>query len=70
MMDEDTVRRFKELVSDAHWELSYVSFCKKLGWLEDSYAQEKFKAFQDLNRTLNAFDAKTLAKLIGERVPC
>jgi len=51
-------------VQGFHWKADSVKFCKVLGLEADEYADQKYRAFQELVERLNEFDAEMLAKMI------
>ena len=61
---ETTAQSFLEGIQGFHWKTDYVKFCKVLGLEANDYADQKYRAFQELVERLNEFDAETLAKMI------
>ncbi len=60
------IQQLKEKVSSVAWNENFHQLCQRLGWNpKHAYAQEKFKAFQELAAQLNKFDTSTLAQIIG-----
>jgi hypothetical protein len=65
LMPETLRNQFKgEGIQAFHWRVDYVKFCEVLGLEADEYADQKYRAFQELVERLNEFDAETLAKMI------
>ena len=61
---EMTAQSFLEGIQGFHWKADYVRFCELLGLEANDYADQKYRAFQELVERLNEFDAETLAKMI------
>ena len=61
---ELTAQSFLEGIQRFHWKADYVKFCELLGLEANEYADQKYRAFQELVERLNEFDAETLAKMI------
>jgi hypothetical protein len=59
-----TAQSFLEGIQGFHWKADYVKFCEVLGLEADEYADQKYRAFQELVERLNEFDAETLAKMM------
>ncbi|MCI0490791.1 MAG: hypothetical protein L0229_29715 [Blastocatellia bacterium] len=60
------IQQLKEKVSSLAWNENFYQLCRRMGWNpEHAYAQEKFKAFQELAAQLNKFDSETLALILG-----
>jgi hypothetical protein len=60
---------FLEGIQGFHWKADYVKFCEVLGLEADEYADQKYRAFQELVERLNEFDAEALAKMIESGKP-
>ena len=60
-----TLKELKTLIGNAHWDLNYAEFCRRAGFEEDSYAEEKWEQWQELARSLAAFDAATLSRIVA-----
>jgi hypothetical protein len=61
---EVITQSFIDGVQGFHWKADFVKFCQVLGLDADDYADQKYRAFQELVERLNEFDAETLAKMI------
>jgi len=61
---ELTAQSFVEGIQGFHWKADYVNFCEVLGLEADEYADQKYRAFQELVERLNEFDAETLARMV------
>jgi hypothetical protein len=60
---EVTAQSFLEGIQGFHWKADYVKFCEVLGLEADEYADQKYRAFQELVERLNEFDAEALSKM-------
>lgn len=58
------VADFKTAVGNAHWDINYEEFCRRAGFAQDSYAEEKWRQWVALAFALNAFDTSTLERII------
>ena len=61
---EMTAQSFLEGIQGFHWKADYVKFCEVLEIEADNYADQKYRAFQELVERLNEFDTEALAKMI------
>jgi hypothetical protein len=61
---ELTAQSFVEGIQGFHWKAGYVEFCEVLGLDPGDYADQKYRAFQELVERLNEFDIEALAKMI------
>jgi len=61
---ELTAQFFLEGIQGFHWKADYVKFCEVLEIEADNYADQKYRAFQELVERLNEFDSEALAKMI------
>jgi hypothetical protein len=61
---EAIAQSFVEGIQGFHWKADFIKFCEVLGLEADDYADQKYRAFQELVERLNDFDAETLAKMI------
>jgi DNA-binding ferritin-like protein len=61
---EATAQAFVEGIQAFHWRVDYVKFCEVLRLEADEYADQKYRAFQELVERLNEFDAEALAKMM------
>jgi hypothetical protein len=61
---EVTAQSFLEGIQAFHWKADFVKFCQVLGLDADDYADQKYRAFQELVERLNEFDVEALAKMI------
>ncbi len=61
---EAIAQSFTEGIQGFHWKIDFVRFCQVLGLEADDYADQKYRAFQELVERLNDFDSETLAKMI------
>ena len=60
------IQELKEKVASVAWNENFHQLCERMGWKpEHSYAQEKFRSFQELAAQLNKFDTQTLALILG-----
>ncbi len=64
---EVTAQSFVEGIQAFHWRADYVKFCEVLGLEADEYADQKYRAFQELVERLNEFDVEVLGKMIERR---
>ena len=62
--EEATAQSFVEGIQAFHWKADFVKFCQVLELDADDYADQKYRAFQELVERLNEFDTETLAKMI------
>jgi hypothetical protein len=60
-----TAGQFSAALQSAAWRMNLVTFCAVLDWEQDSYAEQKFREFQDLANALARFDDHTLSTLIA-----
>lgn len=66
MMDTDTIKQLQQVIGKAAWKLDLWRFAEALGSDADhDYTKDKFRALQALSKALGAFDAETLAKIVG-----
>ena len=56
----------KQAILNAHWDINFTEFCRRAGFSEDDYAEDKWLEWQRLAGALNSFDDATLARLAGE----
>jgi hypothetical protein len=61
---EIIAQSFIDGVQGFHWKADFVKFCSVLGLEANDYADQKYRAFQELAERLNEFDAETLAAII------
>jgi hypothetical protein len=61
---EIIAQSFIDGVQGFHWKADFVKFCEVLGLEANDYADQKYRAFQELAERLNEFDAQTLAVII------
>jgi hypothetical protein len=61
---EVIAQSFIDGVQGFHWKADYVKFCQVLGIEANDYADQKYRAFQELVERLNEFDSEALAKMI------
>jgi hypothetical protein len=61
---ELAAQSFLEGIQGFHWKADYVKFCEVLEIEADNYADQKYRAFQELVERLNEFDTEALAKMI------
>jgi hypothetical protein len=66
---ELTAQTFVEGIQAFHWKADYVKFCEVLGLEADEYADQKYRAFQELIERLNEFDSEALGKMIESGKP-
>ncbi len=59
-----TAQSFLEGIQGFHWKADYVKFCEVLELESDEYADQKYRAFQELVERLNEFDAEALGKMM------
>lgn len=52
-------------IANAYWDINFEEFCKRAGFTQDSYAEEKWVKWQALADSLNAFDTNTLGRIVG-----
>jgi len=65
-----TTNDFKTRIATAAWNWNIWQFCEALGFdPEKDYAKDKYLKFQELAEALNAFDARTLDKIIEAGAP-
>lgn len=60
-----TFKEWIQAVLDTHWAINYEEFCRRAGFRQDSYAEEKWTQWQVIAASLNAFDSNTLSKIVG-----
>lgn len=61
---EMTAQSFVEGIQAFHWKADFVKFCEVLDIEASDYADQKYRAFQELVERLNEFDSQTLDKMI------
>jgi hypothetical protein len=61
---ETLAQSFVEGIQAFHWKTDFVRFCESLNLTADDYADQKYRAFQELVERLNEFDSEALAKMI------
>lgn len=61
---EIIIQSFIDGVQGFHWKGDFVKFCEVLGLEANEYADQKYRAFQELAERLNEFDAETLAAIV------
>ena len=61
---ELAAQSFLEGIQGFHWKADYVKFCEVLEIEADNYADQKYRAFQELVERLNEFDTEALAKML------
>jgi hypothetical protein len=66
---EVAAQSFLEGIQGFHWKADYVKFCEVLGLEANQYADQKYRAFQELLERLNEFDVEALAKMIESAKP-
>jgi hypothetical protein len=66
---EVAAQSFLEGIQGFHWKADYVKFCEVLGLEANQYADQKYRAFQELLERLNEFDVEALAKMIESGKP-
>ena len=66
---EVAAQSFLEGIQGFHWKADYVTFCEVLGLEANQYADQKYRAFQELLERLNEFDVEALAKMIESGKP-
>lgn len=65
-MQASEVKQLQQAVSTAAWKLDLWRFAEALGSDADhDYTRRKFGELQALNKALGAFDAETLARIVG-----
>lgn len=61
---EIIAQSFLDGIQGFHWKADFVKFCEILELDADNYAEQKYRAFQELVECLNEFDPEVLAKMI------
>lgn len=61
---ETLAKSFVEGIQAFHWKADFVKFCEVLALDADDYADQKYRAFQELVERLNEFETEALAKMI------
>lgn len=54
----------KAAIGRAWWDINYHEFCRRAGWREDDYADDKWQQWQALYHALSAFDSDTLDRIV------
>jgi hypothetical protein len=61
---EITAQSFLEGIQAFHWKADYLKFCELLELEANDYADQKYRAFQELVERLNEFDTEVLGKMM------
>lgn len=64
MIEQTAVETFMKAVGSADWNMSFVDFCKKTGFVGE-YAERKWEEFKKINLGLRGFDPETLTKILN-----
>lgn len=65
-MEPETIKQLQQAVGRASWKLDLWRFAEALGSDADhDYTRSKFGELQALDKALSAFDAETLARIVG-----
>lgn len=51
-------------IANAYWDINFTEFCRRAGFAEDDYAEEKWAAWLRLAADLKKFDAATLERIV------
>ncbi len=62
---EIIAQSFYEGIQGFHWKADFIKFCEVLGLEPSDYADQKYRAFQELVEQLNEFEVEALAKMIN-----
>ncbi|HYW21800.1 MAG TPA: hypothetical protein VE956_21325 [Nodularia sp. (in: cyanobacteria)] len=55
---------FTTAINNFNWRTDYLKFCEVLGFIPDSYAEEKYQQFRELVSYLDCFDKEAIAKML------
>ena len=65
MLTEQQINQFLTAISSFHWRTNYYQFCEILNLNpEHQYSKDKWKQFQELNKSLQYFDLNSLTLMI------
>jgi len=64
-LTREEVNKVAVAIASAYWRFSYYDFLAAALFRDDEYANDKWKSFQTLAHSINAFDATTLTVILN-----
>lgn len=65
-MDANEIKQLQQAIGKAAWNMDLWRFAEVVGYeASHDWTKDKFRQLQTLNKSLAAFDAETLAKIVN-----
>jgi len=59
-----TFAEWMTAIAQTYWDINYPEFCRRAGFSEDDYSDDKWHTWLALAKCLKAFDAGTLERIV------